>query len=262
VSGAASHQNAWTPANADRLVAIGELQTNDRNDTIRVSPANYLDWASQSRSFDHISGFYWENVNLRGVGAPLTAQGIHVSSDFFDALAVKPLLGRTFLREEDQPGRDQEVVVTKGLWERQFGGDQHVVGKTVRINSRAYTVIGVMDKDCKFPQTVELWLPLALEPKATYNRNQRYLQSLAHLKPGVDREQADAEMKTIARRLSDLYPDTNRDWTVQVIPLREYAMFRGSTPFMYLLLGTTGFVLLIACANVANLLFARATGRR
>jgi putative ABC transport system permease protein len=246
----------------DRLVAIGELQANDRNDTIRASPANYLDWISQSRSFDRLSGFYWESVNLSGAGTPQMAQGIHVSSDFFAALGVKPLLGRTFLPDEDQPGRDQEVVLTRGLWERQFAADQHIIGKNVRINGRTYTVIGVMDKDCVFPQTVELWLPLALEPKARHNRGDRYLQVLAHLSPGVAREQAEAEMKTLARRLSDLYPETNRDWTAQVIPLRDYAVFHGSAPFLYLLMGTVGFVLLIACANVANLLFARASSRR
>ena len=246
----------------DRLVAIGELQANDRNDTIRVSPANYLDWASQSQSFERISAFYWESVNLSSVGAPQEAQGIHVSTDFFEALGVKPLLGRTFLPEEDRAGHDQEVVLTRGLWERQFGGDQKVVGKTVRINGRPYTVVGVMDKDCKFPQTVELWVPLALDPKAQHNRNDRYLQAMAHLKPGVAREKAEAEIKTISLRLSERYPQTNRDWSAQVIPLREYAMFRGSAPFLFLLMGAVGFVLLIACANVANLLFARAMGRR
>src|SRR6266851_3659066 len=245
----------------DRLVAIGELQAHDRNDTIRVSPANYLDWASQARSFDHISAFDWESVNLSGVGTPLTAQGIHVSTDFFAVLGVKPLLGRTFLPEEATPGHDQEVILTRGLWERQFAGEQNVVGKTLRLNSRPYIVVGVMGEDCKFPQTVELWLPLALDPKAQHNRSDRYLQVMAHLRTGVAREQAAAEMKTVAQRLSDLHPQTNRDWSVQVIPLRDYAVFRGSAPFMFLLMGAVGFVLLIACANVANLLFARATGR-
>jgi putative ABC transport system permease protein len=245
----------------DRLVAIGELQAHDRNDTIRVSPANYLDWVSQTQSFDHISAFDWENVNLSGVGTPLTAQGIHVSTDFFEVLGVKPLLGRTFLPEEDTPGHDQEVILTRGLWERQFAGDQTVVGKTLRLDTRPYTVVGVMDQDCKFPQTVELWLPLALDPKARHNRYDRYLQVMAHLKTGVAREQAAAEMKTVAERISDLHPQSNRDWSVQVIPLRDYAIFHGSAPFMFLLMGAVGFVLLIACANVANLLFARATGR-
>jgi len=245
----------------DRLVAIGELQAHDRNDTIRVSPANYLDWVSQTQSFDHISAFDWENVNLSGVGTPLTAQGIHVSTDFFEVLGVKPLLGRTFLPEEDTPGHDQEVILTRGLWERQFAEDQTVVGKTLRLDTRPYTVVGVMDQDCKFPQTVELWLPLALDPKARHNRNDRYLQVMAHLKTGVAREQAAAEMKTVAERISELHPQSNRDWSVQVIPLRDYAIFHGSAPFMFLLMGAVGFVLLIACANVANLLFARATGR-
>ncbi len=248
--------------NLDRLVAIGELQANDRNDTIRVSPANYLDWAAQTQSFDHIAAFDWESVNLRGPGAPLAAQGIHVSADFFETLGVKPFLGRTFSEEEEETGGDQEVVLTRGLWEREFGNDQNVVGKTVRINGSAHAIIGVMDKDCKFPQSVELWLPLALEPKAQQNRKDRYLQAMAHLRPGVAREQALAEMKTIAQRFSQQYPETNRDWTVQVIPLRDYAVFHGSAPFMLLLMGTVGFVLLIACANVANLLFARATGRQ
>ena len=246
----------------DRLVAIGELQAHDRNDTIRASPANYLDWLPQNRSFDRISAFDWESVNLSEVGQPVVAQGIHVSADFFGVLGVKPLLGRTFLPQEDQPGHEYEVVLTRGLWERQFGRDQNVVGKTVRISGTAYTVVGVMGKDCKFPQSVELWLPLALDAKAQQNRNDRYLQAIAHLRPGVAREQAQAEMKAVAQRLANQYPQTNRDWTVQVIPLRDYAIFRGSGPFMFLLMGAVGFVLLIACANVANLLFARATGRQ
>src|SRR5215472_2658155 len=246
----------------DRLVAIGELQANDRNDTIRVSPANYLDWVSQSHSFDHISAFDWGSVNLNAGGAPYTAQGIRVSTGFFEVLAVKPLLGRIFLRDEDQPGHDKELILTRGLWEREFGSDPNAVGKIVRIDGSAYTVVGVMDKDCKFPQSVELWLPLALEPNAKRNRQDRYLQAMAHLKPGVALKQALAEMKTIVERLSRQYPETNRAWTVQVIPLREYAVFRGSAPFMFLLMGTAGLVLLIACANVANLLFARATSRR
>ena len=246
----------------DRLVAIGELEEHDRNDTIRASPANYLDWAAQTRSLDFVSAFDWESVNLSGVGTPQVAQGIHVSSDFFAALGVKPLFGRTFLPEEDQPGRDQEVVLTRSLWERQFGGDQNIVGKSVRINGRSYAVLGVMNDDCKFPQTVELWLPLALDSEARHNRSDRYLQVMAHLRAGVSRTKAEAEMSTIARRLSDLYPQTNRNWTVQVVPLRDYAIFRGSAPFVMLMMGATGFVLLIACANVANLLFVRATGRQ
>jgi putative ABC transport system permease protein len=246
----------------NRLVAIGELQAYDNNDSVRASPANYLDWVSQNQSFDRISAFDWETVNLSGVAEPLVAQGIHVSADFFGVLGVRPLLGRTFLPEEDQPGHEHEVVLTRGLWERQFGSDLNVVGKTVRINGSAYTVVGVMDRDCRFPQSVELWVPLALDAQGQHNRNDRYLQVMAHLKPGVSREQAQAEMKTVAGRLADQYPQTNRDWTAQVISLRDYAVFRGSGPFMFLLMGAVGFVLLIACANVANLLFARATGRQ
>jgi len=246
----------------DRLVAIGELQANDRNDTIRVSPANYLDWVSQGHSFDHISAFDWGSVNLNAGGAPFAAQGIWVSREFFEVLGVKPLLGRIFVAEEDQPGHGKELILTRGLWEREFGGDPNVIGRRVRIDGSGYTVVGVMDKDCKFPQSVELWLPLALEPQAQRNRQDRFLQVMAHLKPGIEREQAFEEMKTIAERLSRQYPQTNRDWTVQVIPLRDYAVFHGSAPFMFLLMGTAGLVLLIVCANVANLLFARATGRR
>jgi putative ABC transport system permease protein len=246
----------------ERLVAVGELQANDRNDTIRVSPANYLDWVSQSHSFDHISAFDWGSVNVNAGTAPFSAQGIRVSRGFFEALGVKPLLGRIFLPDEDQPGHDKELILTRGLWEREFGSDPSIIGKTVRIDGSAYAVVGVMDRDCKFPQSVELWLPLALEPQAQRNRQDRFLQVMAYLKTGIAREQALAEMKTIAGRLSRQYPETNRNWTVQVIPLRDYAAFRGIGPFMFLLMGTAGLVLLIACANVANLLLARATGRR
>jgi putative ABC transport system permease protein len=227
-----------------------------------VAPADYLDWKSQSRLFEHTSAYRSEDMNLTGTGEPERVYGAAVSADFFTALSVEPSLGRAFSSGEDERGRDQVVVLSHGLWQRHFGADAAVLGKSVSIDGRPFTVIGVMDKSVEFPVPTDLWIPLALTPKEKIDRGDTSLRVIAQFKPGANLSQAQAEMALLARHLSDSYPATNKDRQVQVMPLLEYVEGTITRAYTVMLLVIVGIVLLVACANVANLQFARATSRK
>ena len=246
----------------DHLVMAMELRPGETEDTNDLAPATYLDWKAKSRSFEKMGAYSYVDIAVTGEGVPFKVQGFHVTANFFEVLEAGPALGRTFRAEEDQPGHDQEAVLSHGLWVRHFGGEPSVVGKTVRLDNRDYVVIGVMPKEFDFPKTAELWIPLALEAKQSADRATRFLQPLARLKPGVTVEQAQAEMRAIARQISDQYPETNRGYNARVFPMRIFVIGDLTQQYTLLLLGAVGFVLLIVCANVANLQFARASGRR
>ncbi len=255
----------WKPIplpQLDRLTMVFEKNQKRSDDWNTVSPANYLDWKSQSTVFDRMYFYRWGNANLTSAaGDPERVQSFLVSGDFFDALGVKPALGRTFLPDEVEPGHEDVVVLGYGLWRRRFAADPDILKRTVQLDRRAYRVIGVMPKDFVFPMTAELWMPLAL---TTQDRNQRAAKMLfpvARLKPGATQAQARVEMERIARRLEQQYPDTNRNWSATVIPLHKFMIGDLTEQYTLMLLGAAGFLLLIACANVANLQFARATGR-
>jgi putative ABC transport system permease protein len=243
------------------LMALRELRPGETSETSRVSPANLFDWKEQSKSFDALSFYQWQDLNLTGAGLPERLQGFGVSADFFGTLGVTPMLGRTFLPEEDQSGREAEVVLGYNFWQRRFAGDPDVVGRTIRLDGKSHTVIGVMSKGFEFPPTADLWIPLALDPKERANRRNHYLTALARLKPPVSSDEADADLKAIASRLGEAYPGTNRGWSARVVPLRAFITGDYTREYTFLLLGAVAFVLLIACANVANLQFARATSR-
>ncbi|HEU4413538.1 MAG TPA: ABC transporter permease [Candidatus Angelobacter sp.] len=225
-----------------------------------VSAANYLDWKKQNSVFSDMSIYSGASVTLTGGDKPEFVVGSAVSSSFFSILGADPLLGRTFLPGEDTAGKDHEVVLTYELWQSRFGGDRSIVNKTIMMNDEPYTVIGVMGPKVRQPEYAKLWIPLVWTPKEAAVRGEHHSVVLARLKPGVDIQQAQAEMTTISDRLARQYPEDDKDWGAKVAPLSE-DIVSDVRPSLLVLLGAVGFVLLIACANVANLLLARALAR-
>ena len=250
----------------DRLVVVWETNPKLSTPSLRVrneaSPANYFDWREQNRVFEQLAAFRWETVNLTGKDMPEQLVGNRVSGNMFTTLQVKPMLGRVILPEDDKPDGERVVVLSHGLWQRRFGNDPQVIGQSLILNGQSYTVIGVMPPEFEFPNArPALWMPLSLSTEAMQNRRSHYLYTRARLKPGVTLEQAQAEMDTIAARLRQQYPDTNTDRGVRLVPLHADAV-EFARPALLVLLGAVGFVLLIACANVANLMLARASARQ
>ena len=247
----------------DRLVAILEVAPNQKGgDTSRVSPANFVDWKSQTRSFDQLSAYYGDRVNLARLEDPDKFRGFWLTQNFFETLGVRPVAGRTFTPDEEKPGHDQVVVLSQGLWERRFGSDPSLLGKAITLDEVSYTLVGIMPKSLDFPTTAEYWMPLAQDPKWHSIRSLHNLVVVGRLKDGISISQARAEMSAVAAQLGESYPLTNRGWGVRVMPLRIFLTGDLTHRYSLLLLGAVAFVLLIACANVANLHSVRASNRQ
>ena len=226
-----------------------------------VSPGNYLDWKAQSTAFEEMAVYSDLGMSLSTSNDPLSLIGAAVSSDFFSVLRSNATVGRTFTPEEEQAGRDQVVVIGHGLWQRAFGANPNMIGQTLTLNSRSFTVVGIMPAGFEFPQEAELWVPLAWDEKERQTRSIHDYIVIARLKQNVSLKQAQAEMNTISSRLEQQYPEENKGWGAVVIPLREDLV--GDVRLALLVLfGAVGFVLLIACANVANLMLARGANRQ
>ena len=249
------------PFDVDRLMALEDSRPQQNVITYGIASATYLDWKAQSRSFEQFAAYAWNQVSLTGDGLPQQVQGFRITANFFDMLNVHPLLGRTFLAEEEQPGKDQVLLLSYGLWERRYAADPNILGKTVKVDGKGFTVVGVMRKGFVYPMSAEAWMPLAMDEKEKTSRDDRHLWVLAKRKPGLSAAEATAEMQTIAQRLGDSFPETNRGWKLRVLGIREFATGDLTRQYTILSLGAVGFVLLIACANVANLQLARAAGR-
>jgi predicted permease len=248
--------------NPDELVMVWETSPKlgfPHND---VAPANFIDWRDENRVFTHIAAFGGTSVSLTGRGEPERIEGQRVSASLFPLLGVAPALGRVFSAEEDGPEAESVIVLSHGLWQRRFGSDAGIIGQTLTLNYRPYTVVGVMPAHFRFPgREQEFWVPMAFEPEEAAGRGDHYLSVVARLRPGVTAREAQAEMDAIAARLEQQYPQTNTDQGIALVPLHEEFAGNIRRPLL-ILLGVVGFVLLIACANVTNLLLARATARQ
>ena len=245
---------------AERLVQVWEIDP-DLGGRNTISPVNWADWRERCESFDDIAVYEYDPLTLTGQGEPRRLVGAMVSHGFFDILGVQPLLGRTFLPEEDRPGGDRVVVLSHPLWQRSFGGDPDWVGKSITLEGHTFAIVGVMPAGFAFPNTAtQLWAPLAVEIVPD-RRGNHYLYGVAKLAEGSDVDRAQAEIDAVALQLAADFPDTNANSGVELVPLHEETVGQARSA-LWILLAAVTLVLLIACANVANLLLARGRVRQ
>jgi putative ABC transport system permease protein len=248
-----------------RLVAINNTHPEVAgNVDVTMSYLNYRDLKEQSASFQDMAIYspnYGEKTLLHN-GEPDVVNCTLVSHNLFSLMGVRPQYGRDFLSQEDQPGQDRAAVLSHRLWVRRFGADPGIVGENIQIDNRTFSVIGILNEQDQFPADTDVWLPLSLLPeKDMKERSYHRVTVIARLKPEVDEKQAAAEIKSIARRLEEAYPESNKNLGMVQVGLLDYYT-RGIRAMLMVLLGATGLVMLIACANIANLLLARAANRR
>ncbi len=244
---------------AQRLVMIRETNL-PQFPEFSVSPANFRDWQQQADAFEGIYAARNGSFNLTGDGDPVRVLSQRVTAGYFGTLGVKPLLGRTFRPDEDAPGHDKVIVLSHGFWQRHFGGRPTALNETLTLNGDSYTVIGVMPESFNRGARSEIYAPMAFSDQEWQSRGGHYISVGARLKPRVTLAQAQSQMALVADRLATQYPDTNKGWGTKVIPQLEYTT-RDLSTVLYCLLGAVGALMLIACANVANLLLARAITR-
>jgi len=254
--------------NSDRIVALVDSRVASQDsgasfgqDMSPVAPATYLDWKKEAHSFDELAAYAWDEVNLTGDREAQKVQDFQVSANFFPMIGVRPLLGRTFLPEEEEPGGNQEIILSYGLWEQRYASDPNILKRVIKVNGKSFNIVGVMKKGFDYPMPAEAWVPLALDLKERLRRDNRWLFVLGRLRAGVSFSEGAAEMQAISEREAQAYPDTNKAWRLRPQPLREFITGTLTRQYTVLLMGAVAFVLLIACADVANVQFARVTGR-
>ncbi|HKP05406.1 MAG TPA: ABC transporter permease [Chthoniobacterales bacterium] len=244
---------------AEQLVRV--FGTQPTLDEAPTSPANFLEWRTENQVFERIATWNGQGFNLTGTDKPERVIGARVSGDMFQLLGVQPVLGRDFTAEEDRDGGDRVVILSYEFWQRRFAGDPNAIRQTITLSDQTYTIIGVMPRGFAFPSPrAQIWTPVAFNAAERATRDTNFIDVVARLKPGVSLKQAQANMTAVAQSQAERYPQTNTGVGVKVVSLQEH-MVGNVRPMLVVLLGAVAFVLLIACANVANLLLARAAAR-
>ena len=252
-------------AEPDRLVA---LYTHAYQfDKASISYPNFLDWSRQNDSFSSLAAFRGETFTMTGIGEPERLEANMVSATFFPLLGVNPIIGHNFEGKEDQLGAARVALISEGLWKRKFGGDPDIVGKSIRLDSNLYTITGVIPatfhyQSNNYRSKAEVYIPLGQwnNPLFRDRRTGMGMDAVGRLKPGVTLAQAKSDMSRVANHLAEVYPDIDKGQGITLVPLKQN-LVGDIKPFLLMLLAAVGFVLLIACVNVANLLLARSTGR-
>jgi putative ABC transport system permease protein len=246
---------------AKQLVVVRERNLEAGFPEFSLSPGNYLTYRDENHSFTGIAAAANGNLNYVGGQEPERLRAARVTSNFFDVLHAQPILGRAFTKEENEQGADHVAILSYGLWQRRFGGRNNVLGERINLSGEVYSIVGVMPKDFDFPSRNELWRPLTMQQNQWLQRGGHYLSGIGRLKPGATLQSAAADLNTIARRLQQAYPNSNHGWDTLLIGLQERVVGK-VRPMMLTLLAAVGFVLLIACVNLANLLLSRSSSRR
>ena len=247
-------------ADPNRVVLVFETRVQNNANAIPAAPGNFEDWRAQAQAFQALAAIADTEINMTSRGEPERVKSQYVSANFFDLLGVRPILGRGFRNGEDLPNAAPVVVLTNGFWKRRFGGDPDIIGKNVTLDAGRYTIVGVLPP-WSYSGFEQLYVPFVLPPNHKDDRYAHWLKVVGRLGPEYTLEKAQSEMNVLARRIAKDHPQTNSGWGIRLVRFHEQVA-ASSRSALLLLLGTVGLVMLIACANVSNLLLARSVPRQ